>query len=137
MAAPSIADQSAPAALHDEKTLPLVIYGLYILGWFGFVTVVIGVIMAYVLKGGAGERACSHYIFQIRTFWIGVALALVPALITLIGLPLTLLLIGFKLLAFAGTLMALIGVWATVRAVTGLIYISKGQVHPRPRTWLF
>lgn len=126
-----------PAALHDEKTLPIIIYVLYILGFFGLLTIFIGVIMAYVLKDGAGQRALSHYIFQIRTFWIGLALSIVPILIAVIGLPLLLILVGFKLLALAGALLGLIGVWAAIRSVVGLAYISRGEPHPRPRTWLF
>ena len=126
-----------PAALHDEKTLPIIIYVLYILGFFGLLTLFIGVIMAYVLKDGAGQRALSHYIFQIRTFWIGLALSIVPILIAVIGLPLLLILVGFKLLALAGALLGLIGVWAAIRSVVGLAYISRGEPHPRPRTWLF
>jgi uncharacterized membrane protein len=131
-----IADD-VPAALHDEKTLPIIIYVLYILGFFGLITIFIGVIMAYVLKDGAGQRALSHYIFQIRTFWIGLALSIVPILIAVIGLPLLLILVGFKLLALSGALLGLIGVWAAIRSVVGLAYIGRGEPHPRPRTWLF
>ena len=134
MAEPLVDDQSIP---HDEKTLPIIIYVLYLLGFTGGVTILIGVGMAYVLKGGAGQRALSHYIFQIRTFWIGLAWATIACLIAALGLPLTLVLIGFKLLALAALLLALIGVWASIRSVMGLIYISRGEAYPRPRAWLF
>jgi len=125
-----------PAVLHDERTLPIIIYILYLMGW-SLLPIGIGVIMAYVLKDGAGQRALSHYIFQIRTFWIGVCLSIVPILIAVIGLPLTLILIGFKLLALSGALLGLIGIWAAIRSLIGLLYIARGEPHPRPRAWLF
>ncbi len=125
-----------PTVLHDERTLPIIIYILYLMGW-SLLPIGIGVIMAYALKDGAGQRALSHYIFQIRTFWIGVCLSIAPILIAVIGLPLTLVLIGFKLLALSGALLGMIGVWAAIRSLIGLLYIARGEPHPRPRTWLF
>jgi uncharacterized membrane protein len=123
-------------AVHDEQVLPIVIYVLYLLG-AGVLTPLIGVIMAYVLKDGAGERACSHYIYQIRSFWIALAGMVVAGLIFAIALPLTLVLIGFALLNVAGVFALLVGAWFIIRAVVGLVYIARGEAHPRPRTWLF
>jgi len=120
------------AILHDERALPITIYLLYM----GFVTAPLGVLIAYVLKDGAGQRALSHYIFQIRTFWISFCFALVALLIAALGLPLLLFLVGLKLLTFAAAMLGAIGIWVVARGVAGLIYIGRGQSYPRPRTWL-
>ncbi|WP_371326952.1 DUF4870 family protein [Stappia sp. ES.058] len=67
--------------------------------------------------------AASHYTYLIRTFWIGLAGALVSALLMMVG-------IGFLLM------IALV-VWLIVRCVKGLQWISRGEPVPNPETWLF
>jgi uncharacterized membrane protein len=137
MAEPLAETPSPAPALNDEKTLPVIIYVLYLVGMMNGLTTLIGFVMAYVLKGDCGERACSHYIFQIRTVWIALAWALIGGLFMLIGLPLTLVLIGFLFLKLAAVIFGLLALWFVIRSVTGLIYIAKGEAHPRPRTWFF
>ena len=59
--------------LDEDRTMPVVVYVLYLLGFAGGITAFIGFVMAYALKGRASERMRSHYVFQIRTVWIGLA----------------------------------------------------------------
>lgn len=120
----------------DEKTLPVIIYVLYLLGGAVFPPV-IGMLMAYVLKPGAGERAASHYIYQIRSFWIALAGMALAGVVAMVALPLLLVLIGFAVLQLAGAVAMVVGAWFIVRSLVGLLYIARGQAHPRPRTWLF
>jgi uncharacterized membrane protein len=126
-----------PAATHDDKILPTAIYVLYLVGLFNGLTILIGLVMAYVLKEGAGERALSHYVFQIRTVWVGLAWAIIASLLFLVGFPLTFIGIGFLIWGLAWTILALLGVWFAVRCAMGLAFILRDQAYPRPRTWLF
>ena len=120
----------------DDKTMPMVVYVLYLIGLVNGLTILIGFVMAYALKGNAGEIARSHFVFQIRTVWIALAWCLLGGVIALVGLPLTLVLIGFLFLKLAFGIFGLTGVWFVVRSVAGLIYASRDQAYPRPGAWL-
>jgi uncharacterized membrane protein len=136
MSDPVVSPSASPTRLDDDKTLPIVVYVLYLLGLFTGLTIFIGFIMAYALKGGVGELARSHYIFQIRTVWIALAWGLIGGVLLVFGLPLTLVLIGFVFLYVAWTIFGLIGAWFVVRCVVGLIYASRDEAYPRPQAWL-
>ncbi|MET1413889.1 DUF4870 domain-containing protein [Roseibium sp. HPY-6] len=99
------------------------IYILYLVSIIVGITSIIGVIFAYLNKGKAAEWVDSHYIYQIRTFWIGF-------LFSIIGIVLMFVFIGiFVLLA---TL-----VWAIIRCIKGLQLAARSEEIPNPRTWLF
>lgn len=137
MTEPTIDPPVVSTAVDDDKLLPIVVYGLYLLGWLSVgVAPVIGFVMAYALKGRANPMARSHYVFQIRTGWISLIALLVAGIIALLGLPLLIILVGFVLLYVAGAMVCLIGVWVSVRSVVGLIYASRGDPYPRPTAWL-
>lgn len=116
--------QAAKDPAHsDDLLMPKVIYVLYILGPFFWLTGVVGVVMAYVYKDGAPEWMQSHYRFQIETFWKGLAF-LLP------GVLLTFVLIGYLVLLFWV-------VWLLVRAVKGLKALSERRPVERPARWGF
>jgi uncharacterized membrane protein len=122
----------------DDKVMPMVVYGLYLAGFPTCgVTTLIGFIMAYAMKANAGERACSHYIFQIRTVWIALFWGALGGALVVLGLPLTLILIGFLFWKLAFVIFGLLGVWYLIRCIVGLIYIAREEAYPRPRAWLF
>jgi uncharacterized membrane protein len=106
-----------------KKSTALIVYILYLASLVVGVTGLVGVIIAYVVKGDAPEWLKSHYSFLIRTFWIGL-------LIGFIGGVLTFVLIGFLILLF-------LLVWWIVRCVQGLNLLSKNQPVPNPQTWMF
>jgi uncharacterized membrane protein len=87
------------------------------------ITAIIGVIIAYVYRGGAAEWVQSHYRFQIRTFWIGLLCGAV-SLIT-----------AFAVIGFLFALFTL--VWWIVRCVTGWQRIARGEPYDLPATWLW
>lgn len=127
----------APRTGTDDKTLVIVVYVLYLVGFIsGGVTSLIGVIMAYVLKSGAGERAYSHYVFQIRTFWLALLGIFVAGMMFAVGLPLAFILIGIPLLILAKLVLALVAIWFAVRCVIGLIAAAGDQPYGRPRAWI-
>jgi uncharacterized membrane protein len=134
MTEPVLSEAARP--LQDERTLPIVVYVLYLLGPVNGLTVLIGFILAYALKGKAVEPARSHYVFQIRTVWLWLAGLAVAAILMMFALPLTLVLIGFAIIPVAITLASAVTVWMFVRSVVGLIFIARGQPYPRPDAWL-
>jgi len=135
---------SEPYAMHspledvlNDKTYVVGIYVLYLLGFFtGFVTTVIGLIMAYVLKGGAGPRAYSHYVFAIRTFWLSLVWSLIAALVLGIGCVLSFVLIGIPIVVLAGIGCCALPIWFVVRCVIGLIAALEDRPYERPRAWV-
>ena len=63
---------TSPAA-EEDKVLPAVVYGLYLLGFTNGLTWIIGLIVAYANRDAAGPINESHYTFAIRTFWLSIA----------------------------------------------------------------
>ncbi len=100
-----------------------IIYILYLIGLATGLTLLIGVIMAYVNKDDAPDWLRTHYRFQIRTFWIGL-------LYCVIGGILSIVLIGFLVLLFWA-------VWLIVRVVKGYKYLEQRQPVPDVTTWMF
>jgi uncharacterized membrane protein len=118
-----MSESNTGAVADDAKSNALIIYILYLVSLAVGLTSIIGVIMAYVSKGDAPEWLKTHYIFLIRTFWIGLLYAFIGALLTVV-------LIGFLVLLFAV-------VWWIVRCAQGLNLLSKNQPVPNYQTWMF
>lgn len=98
-----------------------VIYVLYLAGFVIGITVLIGLVMAYVNRGKAGGWIETHYTWAIRTFWIALLGGFVSLLLMLVA-------IGF-LLALA------VAVWVIVRCVIGLQAVSRGEPIRNPESW--
>ena len=116
----------------EDRAMPAVVYALYILGLFHGVTLFIGLIMAYVLRGGAGPVMASHYTWQIRTFWIALIWGVIGCGIVLVGAVLSIILIGIPIV-WAGAMVCL-GAWvyAMVRCVIGAVRLADGQPVANP-----
>jgi uncharacterized membrane protein len=86
------------------------VVGSFIFGWPSIIAVIIN----YVKRGDArGTWLESHFAWQIRTFWFA---AVWSALVFLIGLPLTLVIIGFGIWAIG---FFILGIWAIYRIAVG------------------
>ena len=86
------------------------IVGSFIFGWPS----IIAVIVNYVKRGDArGTWLESHFEWQIRTFWFALLWAIV---VFLLGLPLTLVIVGFGIWAIG---FFLLGIWAIYRIAVG------------------
>ena len=86
------------------------VVGSFIFGWPSIIAVIIN----YVKRGDArGTWLESHFTWQIRTFWWAMLWAI---LVFLIGLPLTLVVIGFGIWAIG---YFILGIWAIYRIVVG------------------
>ena len=95
------------------------VVGSFIFGWPSIIAVIIN----YVKRGDArGTWLESHFAWQIRTFWIAVAVSIV---VGLIGGVLTLLLIGFAILAVG---FFVLGVWAIYRIAKGWMALRDRRV---------
>ena len=128
---------SAPPRAEDMTRAGL-IYGLYLLGWVsGGLTTVIGLIIAYVSRATAGPRTESHLTFQIRTIWVTFARAILGGLLVVIGIPLSLVLIGLPIFHLGMSILALLGLLFVIRCVAGILYLARGEDYPRPRSWFF
>lgn len=122
--------------VEEDKILPAVVYGLYLLGFTNGLTWIIGLIVAYVNRDTAGPINESHYTFAIRTFWLSIAWFLIGLTLVLIGIPLSLVLVGIPVLFVGGTILCAISLWFVARCVAGIYYLSRGEAYPRPRAWL-
>lgn len=119
----------------DDRTMPAVVYALYLLGIVNGLTIVLGLILAYAKRGEAGEMARSHYTFLIRTCWLWLAWIVIGVLLLAVGAPLSLVLIGIPLFLFGLLIIGLTHVWFAVRAIVGVIYLARNEPYPRPNSW--
>ena len=124
-----------PGVIYEDRAMPAIVYGLYILGLFHGLTLIIGLIMAYVLRGSAGPANASHYTHQIRTFWTALVMGLIGAGVALVGAILSVILIGIPILWAAGVFCFLVWLWAMVRCVVGAIRLAEGRPIDQPYGW--
>ncbi len=116
----------------EDRALPAVVYALYILGLFHGLTLIIGLIMAYVLRGNAGPANGSHYTYLIRTFWISLIWWGIGGAIVLVGIPLSLVLIGIPMVWAGGVICFFAWLWALVRCIIGAVRLAEGAPIARP-----
>jgi uncharacterized membrane protein len=94
------------------------VVGSFVFGWPSIIAVIIN----YVKRSDArGTWLESHFDWQIRTFWIALAAAVV---IVLVSLPLTLVIIGFATWAIG---LFVLGIWAIYRVASGWLKLKDHQ----------
>lgn len=126
-----------PLAVPDQdRTVPIVVYALFLAGWLGGLSAPAGCIVAYVVRGRAAPWAQTHYTFLIRTFWIAFLWLIIAGFLIVLGIPLTLILIGILFWKLGLAITGLVSLWVTVRCIVGLSLAVQGQAYPRPRAWL-
>lgn len=108
--------------LEPGKTNIQLIYLLYLASFVVGITSIIGVVIAYLNKDKATGWMQSHYIWAIRTFWIGILYGVISLLLT------------FLLIGFLGMIATLI--WVVIRCVIGLQKAGNQQPIDDPRKWL-
>ena len=125
------------AALSEDRTLPAIVYGLYLLGHFLGLPFIAGVIIAYANLDSAGPKMHSHYLFQVRTLWVGLAWALIGCVLIIIGIPLIVVfLVGVPIVFVGGVIFGLGWLWMMLRCIVGIIHLARDEAYPRPKTWL-
>ncbi len=103
--------------------LVLTVYILYLVGFLTGITVLVGVVIAYLQRDHTDRVSQSHFQFQITTFWIGLLYFF----------------IGFITLHIAiGALILVWGVvWTVIRCVKGLLALNMGEPIRDPNSWWF
>ena len=103
--------------------LVLTVYILYLVGFLTGITVLVGLIIAYLQRDRTDRVSQSHFQFQITTFWIGLLYFFV----------------GLLTLHFAIGVLILLWwvVWTVIRCVKGLLALNTGQAIPDPNSWWF
>ena len=120
----------------EDRTMPAVVYALYLLGIANGLTVLLGLILALANRGGAGAKMRTHYTFLIRTCWLWLVWIVIGGALILWGIPLSLLLVGFPMMALGWLIIGLVHVWFALRAVIGVIYLARDEPYPRPYSWV-
>jgi uncharacterized membrane protein len=100
-----------------------IIYILYLIGLLTGVTIIIGVVMAYIYRDGAPDWLRTHYDSQIRIFWIGILYSCIAGLLIFI-------LVGFLL-------YLVIAIWWIIRCVKGLKHLDQKGAYPDYQGWAF
>lgn len=99
------------------KTVAQIVYACEALSYFLGITAIVGIIINYLRRDEAKDTWLeSHFTWQIRTFWIGLCIAVV-------GWFLTVILIGFLILA--ANL-----VWMIFRVIKGWLLLQENKPIP-------
>ena len=97
------------------------VLGSFLFGWPSIIAVIINYVKRSDVRGTWLE---THFTWQIRTFWLALAWALIVALVSI---PLSVILIGI------GTWIAgmfLLGVWAIYRIARGWLRLNSHEAMP-------
>jgi uncharacterized membrane protein len=100
-----------------------IVYVLYLIGIVTGITILVGVVMAYIYKDESPDWLRTHYESQIRLFWIGLLYCVIAGILTAI-------LIGLLL-------FVVIAVWWIIRCVKGLKYLDQRAAYPDYQSWTF
>ena len=107
--------------LEPGKQNAQLIYILYFASFLIGISGLIGVVIAYMNRGKAGDFVETHYTWLIRTFWIGILYALVAAILAFVVIGVI--------------LMFAVAVWVIVRLVKGLQALGRNEPISDPQTW--
>jgi uncharacterized membrane protein len=124
-------------AAREDRTLPAVVYALYIVGLTHGLTIIIGLIMAYACRNTAGPIMYSHYTFQIRTFWLSIGFFLLGCVLIFWGGIFSVILIGLPFLGLGIAICGLTWAWFLVRSILGVIALAREEPYPRPYSLMF
>jgi len=121
--------------LNDDRMIAGITYVLFLL-LPTFFPVLIGLVLAYANRDTPSALLRSHYVFQIRTFWIFFGWAVIALALIGMGIPLSILLVGIPAVILGAAILCGLSLFFALRCVVGLIYLAQGRPYPRPQTWL-
>ena len=121
---PLSARTEPPVPAGGQSTMVMVVYILYLVGLASGLAALIGVVLAYQQqKAAAGTWMESHILFQIRTFWFGLAIIIVGFALAPVG-------IGIIILIF-------FVVWSAIRSTKGLAAYSRRAPVENPNGYFW
>lgn len=128
-------DRASYGAVED-RTMPAVVYALFLIGIANGLTVLIGLVIALASRGGAGARMRTHYTFLVRTCWLWLAWMIIGIALTAWGAVFSFVLVGLPFLWLGVAICSLTHVWFAVRVILGVIFLARDEPYPRPYSWL-
>lgn len=116
----------------DKKNgqMATVIYILYLVGLVSGLTPVIGVIMAYVLRGGNPPWVESHYVYQIGSFWRVIAAIVIAVVFVIFSATSDTSIASWLFILF----LIFMVIWWIVRNIRGMAFAVKGKAAPGSST---
>lgn len=120
---------SMPAASDETgRASAMVVYILYLLSIPSLaVFALVGVAVALWARAGAGPLARQHLDDQIRVWFVAFWWAVVLAIAWVIGLILTVVLVGFAVWWLIGIVAFVVMLWFTFKSALGLIALLDGR----------
>lgn len=122
-ATPSLPGTDPQSPNKDSADMAILVYLLYVIGFFFPISAVAGVVVAYLKMDESDATTRSHFVFQIRTFWWGLFWYVVGWITVWV-------LVGFVILG-------LWFLWTLVRCIKGYLLIRDGKPVPDPQAWLW
>jgi uncharacterized membrane protein len=92
---------------------------------------VLAITLAYLFRDDAPEWLKNHYAFQVRTFWIAIAIY-IPVMVLLLSPMMTNMIVG------GGVIVVFFGLflWIVSRCVMGFNHLVHNRPYPTPKGWL-
>lgn len=120
----------------QDRTSAVLIYGLYLFGLINGLTILIGLVVAYLNLRSGGPVLKSHYILQVRTVWIAIFWFAIGGGLIFAGLSLGQGGMAAPLFSLGLLVCGSTWLWFAVRSIAGLLYLLRNHAYPRPRSWL-
>ena len=100
--------------MENEKTGPTIVYVCYLLSFAMGISLIIGVVLAYIKKDSASGWVKSHYNYQIRTFWNVLIGSIIGFLTFMMGIGVV--------------IIGIVYIWLLFRIITGWVKLNNGEV---------
>jgi uncharacterized membrane protein len=123
-------------SLHEDRGAATLVYALYLLGLLTGLTILVGLIISYLNRHDAGAGLRTHYIFQARTVWIAAFWLIIGGGVILASVSMRPGGLNASLILAGWLVCGCVWLWFAVRNVLGLLYLSRREPYPRPRSWL-
>ena len=120
---------------YDDRMIAGITYVLFLL-FPTFFPVLIGLVLAYANRDTPSALLRSHYVFQIRSFWMFFGWAVIGLAMIGVGIPLSILLVGIPAVVLGAAILFSLSLFFALRCLVGLIYLAQNKPYPRPQTWL-